>query len=82
MVDLYAAVGGAHWNYTAGTDAVSGGKPWRVADATSDPCVDEWFGVGCDANGTHVVSLFPNTRGSGNPLIGVLPASIGALSRL
>jgi hypothetical protein len=30
----------------------------------------------------HVVGLFPNTRGSGNPLIGKLPESIGRLQRL
>ena len=51
-------------------------------DPSSDPCADGWFGVKCDATGTHVLELFPNTRNSGNPLVGVLPSSIGDLTML
>ncbi len=46
----------------------------------ADPCL--WFGVMCDATGQHVTGLFPNPRGSGNPLVGQLPPAIGQLSQL
>ena len=36
----------------------------------------------CDVSGTHVLGLFPNPRGSGNPLVGQMPAAIAALSQL
>ena len=53
------------------------GRPWLVGD----PC-DSWFGVMCDEAGQHVTGLFPNPHGSGNPLLGQLPAAIGQLPHL
>ncbi len=46
----------------------------------SDPC--SWFGVMCDSTRQHVTGLFPNPRGSGNPLVGQLPSSIANLTKL
>lgn len=85
LADLYVECGGASWLYANGTDAVGGGAPWRVSSsglASGDPCGDGWFGVRCDAKGTHVTQLFPNTRSSGNPLRCELPPSIGNLTEL
>ena len=82
LVDMFNELGGAHWTFNAGTDVVGGGKAWRVDDAASDPCADGWFGIKCSSDGTHVLQLFPNTHKSGNPLVGVLPASIGNLTLL
>lgn len=83
---LYTNCGGDKWQYAAGTDAVSRGQPWFPFDrAAADPCAGGWFGVKCDATGTHVVQLFPNTRNSGNALVGpqcTLPTSISALTQL
>lgn len=53
------------------------GARWLEND---DPC--SWFGVMCDETGQHVTGLFPNPRGSGNPLVGQLPAAIDQLSHL
>ena len=47
---------------------------------SGDPC--SWFGVQCDKVGAHVTGLFPNPRGSGNPLVGQLPAAIAKLTHL
>ena len=61
------------WTPAAAAAAAAGG---------ADPCASGWFGVRCDANGTHVLQLFPNTRFSGNALDCELPASIGDLANL
>ena len=72
----------AHHIYS-GTDVYNNGTggQWAFSNddppaPLSDPCT--WFGVNCSASGQHVVGLFPNPRNSGNPLVGNLPASIGA----
>ena len=88
LADLYSELNGRYWLYRRGTDVYNNGSgaPWSFADGAtplSDPC--GWFGVLCTdgASGIrHVLALFPNTRDSGNPLIGVLPASISALTSL
>jgi hypothetical protein len=55
------------------------GDSWYRADrwGTGDPCMNEWFGVGCDCQG-YVVSLaLPN-----NGLSGTIPSVFSRLSRL
>ena len=52
-----------------------------------DPCTEGWFGVECgrgaDDGLVHVVKLFPNTRNSGNQLVGcAIPSSIGDFTHL
>ena len=86
LEEIYSTLGGSNWLYSHGTDVYNGGGRWM----SGDPCADRWFGVQCDTNGTsagsgthaHVVGLFPNPRGSGNPLIGQLPSSIANLTML
>jgi hypothetical protein len=78
LKDLHDSCGGAKWKYRLGTDAVGGGAAWL----SGDPCSSGWFGVKCDANGSHVSQLFPNTRFSGNELDCVLPSSIGDFAKL
>ena len=84
LADIFdASNGSAVWQYKRGTDAVGGGARWMVGD----PCQSGWFGVKCGLAGPnetvpHVLQLFPNTRGSGNPLGGQLPDSVGALTHL
>lgn len=80
LQDLHDGCGGSAWKYRLGTDAVGGGAPW--GGGSEDPCSTGWFGVRCNADGTHVTQLFPNTRFSGNELDCVLPDSIGNLSAL
>eukprot|EP01050_Picozoa_sp_SAG11_P001012 SAG11_NODE_40_length_21525_cov_16.276066_12_plen_302_part_00 len=64
------------------------GRKWRNGTGPSgrwlqgDPCEQRWYGVTCDANNTHVIEFFPSQTQSGNALSGVLPASLGNLSRL
>lgn len=85
LADIYKACGGATWRFRAGTDAVGGGAAWRpgaLAGEGGDPCFDGWYGVKCNADGSHVTQLFPNTRFSGNPLVCELPRSISQLSML
>ena len=50
-----------------------GDSTWIRTDrwGEGDPCgrpAAPWFGVQCDKVGAHVTGLFPNPRGSGNPL--------------
>ncbi len=81
--EIYQKCGGSQWKFNSSTDVVGGGKPWSIRNSSSDPCRDEWFGVGCDVDGQHIVKLFPNPRYSGNPLRNCeLPESIGQLTYL
>lgn len=62
---LYNSTAGANW--TNNTN-------WLVGD----PCLDNWYGVVCDASNTNVTEL---NLGNNN-LIGNLPAQIGQLIQL
>jgi Leucine-rich repeat (LRR) protein len=61
--------------------AATGGTNWRVRSGwtspKTDPCIDMWFGVGCNTQG-RVISLTL----SNNHLIGSLPDSLGTLEFL
>jgi hypothetical protein len=74
--ELWSRLGGARWKYK-GTDVYSGGGAqgngggrWLEGDPCGRGGGRSWYGVQCDAAGAHVTGLFPNTRGSGNPLVG------------
>ena len=90
LADLYSDLNGRYWLYRRGADVYNNGTgaPWSFAADGATPLTDPcgWFGVLCTAvqagNSRHVLALFPNPRDSGNPLIGALPASIGALTSL
>jgi hypothetical protein len=57
LVDVFDALGGHKWRNGTG-----GSGRWL----DGDPCANRWFGVRCDPNGTHVVSLYPSSTGSGS----------------
>ncbi len=68
LTALYNATNGPAWLNNDGWDDVT--RP--------DPCEDHWYRVVCDSTLTHVTQL----NLPGNNLIGFIPASLGALSRL
>ena len=49
LVDFYHATGGGRWRNTSG---------WL----SGDPCANRWYGIFCDADRSHVTSVFPNPR--------------------
>jgi|TARA_B110000091_G_C13562851_1_gene369295 hypothetical protein len=62
LVELYTATEGPKW---------SNGSTWLIGD----PCLNNWFGIFCDADDTHVIEVFPNPRHSGNIMKGAIPHS-------
>ena len=56
-----------------------GGAKWRNGTGAGnwlrgDPCADRWYGIQCNANGSHVLSFFPSVEHSGNDLDGAAGA--------
>ncbi|OQR92149.1 hypothetical protein ACHHYP_04019 [Achlya hypogyna] len=63
---LFWATGGPSWR-----------QPWPVADPSSDPCIDGWYGVHCNFRG-QIKTL----RLASHGLVGYLPAAFTRLSTL
>jgi Leucine-rich repeat (LRR) protein len=66
LLNFFAATGGTNWRVRTG---------WT--SPKTDPCIDMWFGVGCNTQG-RVISLTL----SNNHLIGSIPDSLGTLEFL
>tara|TARA_R110002050_G_scaffold49752_6_gene115347 strand:- start:1556 stop:2731 length:1176 start_codon:yes stop_codon:yes gene_type:complete len=65
LMDLYDATNGQDWRYK-----------WNWG--STNPCVTGWFGVSCDAEGSHVITLDLYE----NNLNGTLPSTISGLTAL
>ncbi|MEP6940368.1 MAG: hypothetical protein ABI846_11440, partial [Rudaea sp.] len=73
LLDIYNGAGGAGWIYHLNWNGAVGSECGN--DSTGAP---PWFGVTCDASGSHVISIYLPQ----NNLVGSLPASISAFSSL
>src|SRR5258706_8737657 len=71
LVDLYQKTGGDNW-----FNSLDGDHKWSPLNTNAGEC--DWYGVTCDASGTHVVGLALDSNG----LIGTLPDSLGNLVEL
>lgn len=58
------------WKYN-----ITGGLNWTES---TDPCLNNWFGISCDASGAHILRLNMSTLG----VNGVMPEAIRNLSFL